>query len=188
MNALPQRRSPRLQGYDYTQEGAYFVTICTRNRLPLFGEVIDDQVHLNEWGEFAAECWAQIPQHFAHVELDAAVVMPNHVHGILVFVDRPQSIQEAHDGGPGENNGHDSVVSLPGTFGKPVSGSLSSIIRSYKAAVTYGIMKAFPDVETPLWQGRFHDHIIRSQKSLDIIRAYVVNNPARWTEDKFYPA
>lgn len=168
-----ERRSPRLKGYDYTQEDAYFVTICTRNRLPLFGKLVHDQVHLNELGELAAACWEQIPQHHAHVELDAAIIMPNHVHGILVFVDRP-------------NSGHDGDMSPQESFGKPVPGSLSSVIRSYKAAVTCGIMNAFPDAEIPIWQGRFHDHIIRTPKSLDIIRAYVLNNPARWTEDTFY--
>jgi REP element-mobilizing transposase RayT len=174
-----------LQGYDYTQEGAYFVTMCTRNRLPLFGEVIDDQVQLNEIGEFAAACWEQIPQHYAHVELDAAVVMPNHVHGILIFVDRPEPMQ-IETGKQETNSGHDDVVSLHEAFGKPVRGSLSSVVRSYKAAVTYGIMKAFPDAETRIWQSRFHDHIIRSPESLDIIRGYVLNNPALWTEDTFF--
>ncbi|GIW45213.1 MAG: hypothetical protein KatS3mg077_2495 [Candidatus Binatia bacterium] len=79
------RRSIRLKGYDYTQPGAYFVTLCTLNRQCLFGEVVDGQMRLNEAGHVAQRCWADIPNHFPHVQLDAFIVMPNHVHGVLVI-------------------------------------------------------------------------------------------------------
>jgi REP element-mobilizing transposase RayT len=173
MHPLPQRRSPRLKGYDYRQEGAYFVTICTRIRVHLFGEIADDQMQLNQLGVIAASYWEEIPTHFPHVELDAAVVMPNHVHGIIVIMDRPHPLHEA--------------ISIE-VSGSSKQGSLSTVVGSYKAGVTRQIRRLFPDAETPIWQGRFHDHIIRSQESLDIIRAYVLNNPARWTEDTFYSA
>jgi hypothetical protein len=173
MNPLPQRRSPRLKGFVYTREGAYFVTICTRNRVHLFGEIADDHIQLNELGMIATACWEEIPTHFPQVELDAAVVMPNHVHGIIVIADTPRPLYE------GTN---------VEAFGSPIQGSLSTVVGTYKAGVTGQIGRLFPDVETPIWQGRFHDHIIRSQKSLDKIRAYVLSNPARWTEDTFYSA
>jgi putative transposase len=179
MNLLPQRRSPRLKGYDYTQEGAYFVTICTRHRVHLFGEVVDGEMILNEVGAIAAACWEEISAHFPNVEIDAAVVMPNHVHGIVVIVEKEEEKKP---------NGHDASCPYSDgeTFGQPRRGSLSNIIRLYKAAVTRKIGRSFPEVEMPIWQGRFHDHIIRNQRSLDVIREYVVNNPARWVEDTFY--
>ena len=81
------RRSIRLRGYDYTQPGAYFITICTRQRAPLFGRVVDGKMALNAWGRIVWACWREIPHHFPHVELDAFVVMPNHVHGVIFIVD-----------------------------------------------------------------------------------------------------
>lgn len=170
MNSLPRRRSPRLRGYDYTQEGAYFVTICTHNRIHLFGEIANNQMQLNQLGMIAATCWDEIPKHFPQVELDAAVIMPNHVHGIIVIVDRPHPL---HD---------DANNKVSGRI------SLSTVVAAFKAGVTRQIRRQFPDIDTPIWQGRFHDHIIRSPKSLDTIRAYVLNNPAQWNEDTFYSA
>jgi REP element-mobilizing transposase RayT len=184
MKLLPQRRSPRLNGYNYSQNGAYFVTICTHNRTCIFGEIIDGQMQLNELGAIAVSCWEAIPQHYPQVELDAAVVMPNHVHGIIVIVDKPE--ENGHEESGHEENGHDNVVSLLEDFGKPVRGSLSSIIRSYKAAVTYTIMKTYPYADMPIWQGRFYDHIIRNERALNTIREYVVCNPAKWAEDSLY--
>ena len=81
------RRSIRLKGYDYAQAGAYFVTICTQHRACLFGEVVNGQMQLNDAGRFVEQCWLDIPHHFPHVELEAFVVMPNHVHGIIVITD-----------------------------------------------------------------------------------------------------
>lgn len=86
MKSLPQRKSPRLQGYDYSQPGAYFVTICTHQRLHCFGEVIEGSMNLNRLGEIASELWFALPQHHPGIELDAFVVMPNHIHGIIVLV------------------------------------------------------------------------------------------------------
>jgi REP element-mobilizing transposase RayT len=79
------RRSIRLKGYDYRRQGAYFVTICTHDRLCLFGEVVGGEMRLNEYGRIALGCWKEIPLHFPQAELDAFVVMPNHVHGIIVL-------------------------------------------------------------------------------------------------------
>jgi putative transposase len=173
----PQRKSPRLQGYDYAQAGAYFVTLCTHQRTNLFGEITSDGVMLlSEEGQIAQSCWDAIPQHFPGIELDAFVVMPNHVHGILVF-DIPKS-------------GHGSAVSLPPKhheegFSKPIQGSLSTIIRSYKSIVTRTIRQT-QDTEMIVWQGRFYDHVIRNESSLNHIRQYILTNPARWHEDQLY--
>jgi len=85
MQDRPQRKSPRLSGYDYTQSGGYFVTICTHQRASLFGEIINQVMQLNAMGVIAESCWLEIPQHFDKVELDAFVIMPNHMHGIVII-------------------------------------------------------------------------------------------------------
>lgn len=169
---MKQRKSPRLKGYDYTQSGVYFVTICTHERQLLFGHIHQEEalMVLSAMGEIAQHHWITIPDHFPTVELDAFVVMPNHVHGLLVF------------------SGHSDAVSLPDkteAFGKPVAASLSTMIRSYKSIVTRKI-REMTDTEIVVWQGRFHDHIVRNEKSLNYIRQYVMTNPAQWREDTFY--
>ncbi len=181
MNTLPQRRSPRLQGYDYTQSGAYFVTICTHNRTHLFGQISDaGEMQLSAAGEIVQQCWVAIPEHFLSIELDAFVVMPNHIHGILV-------LQTNVDDGRGGVVGNDSTVSQQSgaLFGRPLPGALSTVIRSYKSIVTRTI-RAMTNSEIIVWQGRYHDHIIRNEADLNTIRQYVVTNPVRWQEDTFY--
>lgn len=172
MKSYPQRKSPRLQGYDYAQEGAYFVTVCTHHRAHLFGEVVEAEMELNTLGCIAQTCWEAILAHFPHIELDAFVVMPNHVHGIVIIMGKP--------------GGHVSDVSLPtpAAFGKPVKGALSSVMRSFKGAVTYQINQTLNTDKTPVWQGRFHEEIISSETALNNIRNYILTNPARWQEDE----
>ncbi|MCP9448186.1 MAG: hypothetical protein NNA22_11550, partial [Nitrospira sp.] len=114
------RRSIRLKGYDYSQTGAYFITAVTQDRVCLFGEVVDGEMRVNKFGEIARHCWFDIPAHFPHAELDAFVVMPNHVHGIIVIVDGRGTACRA----PTER------------FGHPVTGSIPTVIRSFKSAVT----------------------------------------------------
>ena len=80
-----RRRSIRLKDYDYSQSGAYFITICTHNKEILFGEILDGEMQLNEWGNVVEDCWDEVPRHFKNVELDAFIVMPNHVHGIIIM-------------------------------------------------------------------------------------------------------
>lgn len=175
---FPQRKSPRLKGYDYSQSGAYFVTICTHHQAHLFGCVVDGEMVLNGYGEIATFCWAEIPAHYPNVELDLYVIMPNHMHGIIVIYD--------------DDFGRD--ISRPynnrDTVGTPYMASgaqskrppLGCIIGAYKAAVT----RKIDNSDVKIWQNRYHDHIIRNEPSLDKIREYVLCNPARWAEDTFY--
>ncbi len=151
---LPERKSPRLIDYDYSTSGAYFVTICTDQRVHLFGEIHSDEMHLSSAGSIAYDCWKALPEHHAHITIDDFVVMPNHVHGIL-FLD-------------GE------------------SGVLSTIVGSYKSGVSRRIRHAYQQPSLVLWQGRYHDHIIRNEQSLNKIREYIQYNPALWQQDKFY--
>jgi putative transposase len=162
-----QRRSPRLQGYNYSQSGAYFVTICTHNRSPIFGTIIDGCMQLSEAGLIAAQRWETIPEHHPSVELDVFVVMPNHVHGILILA-------EAVPGLTQERTGSISAVML------------GTVIGSYKSSVTRHIHNMNLMSDSPVWQGRYHDHVIRSESDLNRIRAYVELNPQRWIDDQFY--
>ena len=118
------RRSIRLRGYDYAQAGAYFVTICTYQRACLFGEVVDSDIRLSPLGEIIASCWDEIPNHFPAVALDASIVMPNHLHGILVI------------GGGDGDEGTACRAPTEERFGKPVAGSLPTTVRSFKAAAS----------------------------------------------------
>lgn len=159
----PQRKSPRLQGYDYAQAGAYFVTICTHERYSWFGHIREGKMVVNRFGITAQSCWEQIPAHFPTVEVDAYVVMPNHVHGIVILADNP-----------------------PTTDQSPKTPTLGTIIGSYKSAVTRLMRTGLPADVVLVWQPRYHDHIIRNERDLERIRAYIKDNPAQWEKDTFY--
>jgi len=168
------RRSLRLQGYDYGRAGGCFVTICAHERACLFGEVVDGAVRLNEVGALVRACWEEIPTHFPNVHLDAFAIMPNHVHGIVWLV---TSVGARH------------AVPVPGErFGRPVSGSIPTIIRSFKAAVTQRINRHRRTPGASVWQRNYYEHIIRDDESLDRIREYIANNPRQWELDRENPA
>ncbi len=165
------RRSLRLQGYDYTQEGAYFVTVCLRDRACLFGDISDGKMILNDAGLIAEKHWHDIPAHFPHIELDEFVIMPNHIHGIILI------------------NCRGTACRAPTTeqFGKPVAGSLPTIIRSFKSAVTKRFNSSYNGSGYRIWQRNYYEHIIRDDASLNLIRQYIMENPSRWAEDEENP-
>lgn len=166
--------SSRLQNWDYGWNAMYFVTICTRNREHFFGEVVDGEMQLSGIGIIANKYWHEIPQHFPFVNLDAFVVMPNHVHGIVII--------DKNDGGC-RSVETQNFASLPKNKFGPQSQNLASIIRGYKTGVKkYAAMNEINFA----WQSRFHDHIIRNEKSHNTIAEYIRNNPLKWEEDKFY--
>ncbi|TGD77148.1 transposase [Hymenobacter wooponensis] len=163
--------STRLAGYNYGQSGAYFITICTKNRQPYFGTL---EVPNGSWdnaflrsttlGLKAAECWAAIPQFASFVRLDAFILMPDHLHGVLIF-DKEDSAPLASD--------------YDNRFG-PQSGNLASVLRGFKSAVT--TYARHHDLEFQ-WQARFHDRVIRNETELEKIRHYIVTNPTRWEKE-----
>jgi len=171
---IHHRRSIRLKGYNYKQPGAYFITICTNATQCIFGDVVNGQMRLNYLGHIAFDCWQKIPEHFPHVELDAFVVMPNHLHGILVITDTPVGAQ--HCCAPTQEK-----------FGKPVRGSIPTVIRTYKAVVTYRINVSWKTEGQSIWQRNYYEHIGRDEKSLDNIRQYILENPLRWVDDPENP-
>jgi len=169
------RKSIRLPEYDYSQEGAYYITVCTHDRLCLFGEIINSLVKLNQYGEIADQCWMAIPQHFTNALLGEYIIMPNHIHGTIIIT------------GPSIGTRH--AVSLPSRtlFGKPQIGSLSTIVRSYKSAVTRLINVVWTKNEPAIWQSRFYEHVIRNEKSYNKIRRYILDNPLYWPQDDENP-
>ena len=170
------RRSIRLKGYDYAQPGAYFITICTQDRACLFGEVADGEMRLNEMGQVVCECWSAIPEHFSNGVLDAFVAMPNHVHGMVVIVDGRGTACRAPAGrAPTEQ------------FGRPITGSVPTIIRSFKSAVTRRINALRGTPGAPVWQRNYYEHIIRNDDALHRIRQYIADNPTRWAFDREGP-
>ena len=157
-----QRRSMRLRGYDYSQAGAYFVTICTHHRVSTFGEVVGGEIRLNLCGQAVVECWCQLPDHYPHARLDAFVVMPNHMHGIIGLID---------DVGAG-------LKPAP-TQRHP----LSEIVRGFKTFSSRRINQLRHSPGVPVWQRNYYEHVVRNDSDLDAIRKYIVDNPAKWTDD-----
>jgi REP element-mobilizing transposase RayT len=175
-NQLPKRKSPRLKDYDYSQNGAYFITICSYQRTHLFGDVVNYEMKLSTMGEIAQSCWERIPDHFPQVEIDAFIVMPNHVHSIILIGDQPAN----------ETNVGTRYASSAAHPNGVKSGSLGAIVGSYKSAVTKQIRDFLKTDDRIVWQERYHDHIIRSSEALDKIRTYTLNNPALWDKDTFF--
>jgi REP element-mobilizing transposase RayT len=168
------RHSIRLPGYDYTQPGAYFITICTYQKQCWFGDIIDGEMHFNQLGFIVYQFWRSLPHRFPHIELDAFVVMPNHVHGILVITDTRISTIEKD-------------TLRKEQFGRPVPGSIPTVIRSFKSAVTKRINVMRELSTPPIWQNNYYESIVRIEKGLDRVRQYIINNPTNWTEDEENP-
>jgi len=167
--------SSRLPGYDYSQNGLYFVTICTKERECFFGEIVNEKMILSEVGKIAKQYWEEIPNHFSHMHLDEFSIMPNHVHGIIEILSdarRDEAMPRLYNGE------HRNMSEI-----SPTSGSLAVIIGSYKSIVSKNANKKFPNAFFH-WQPRFYDHIIRNDESLAKIREYIRTNPAMWERDR----
>jgi REP element-mobilizing transposase RayT len=181
MATTPQnhRRPLRLQDFDYSQNGAYFVTIVTQGRSPLFGEGVNGEMVLNEVGKVVEQVWLEIPGHFHGVNVHTYVIMPNHIHGIIEIERDDRSIivgaRHASPLHPNEINTKDTR-----------SFSLGTIIGSFKSAVTkrYHIMTNTQNI--PLWQRNYYEHIIRDEKDHLAIYDYIISNPLNWERDEEY--
>jgi putative transposase len=176
------RHSIRLPGYDYAQPGAYFVTICTKDRLCLFGEVVAGQMRLNDAGCIVRQCWSDIPNHFPHVQLDAFIIMPNHVHGILVIAHHVG----AKNFSPLPSPPHSPLQPPPHDHHpRGTSKTIGSVIRGFKIGVTKWFRQN-THIQT-VWQRNYYEHIIRTEDALHRIREYIVTNPMRWRLDRENP-
>jgi putative transposase len=174
------RRSIRLKDYDYSSGGAYFVTICTFQRQCLFGQIVDGEMQLNEIGHIVAEEWLQSRVMRKEIDFDQWVIMPNHLHGIVLI--NPINPVGANGRLPNQDDHSHRVVT-------PMKKrSLSSFIAGYKSATTKRINALRNEAGTPVWQRNFYEHIIRSENSLQYIQQYIQNNPATWKDDQLNPA
>ena len=160
--ALHHRRSIRLRGYDYTLAGAYFVTICTQARVCLFGDIVVDKMRLNAAGQLLQAAWDALPDHYPHVELDEFVIMPNHVHGIIVLNSDPAVTTTRH--------------------------GLPEIVRALKTFSSRHINEQNQTEGVQLWQRNYWEHVIREESELNSIREYIQNNPLQWEMDQLNPA
>ncbi len=149
------RRSIRLKDYDYSQQGAYFVTICTRNGQCLFGEIVTGTMRPNESGELIQGLWCELPNRYANLDLDAFVLMPNHLHGIIVLTDQAPT--------------------------------LARVVRTFKSISAILLNRLLSRTGRPVWQRNYYEHIIRNERSLNAVREYILNNPARWSDDPENP-
>jgi putative transposase len=202
-STIHRRRSLRLKGYDYGMAGAYFVTICTQDRSCLFGDVVDGAMRLNEAGQMVAALWDGLAERFSNVEIDQFVVMPNHVHGILVLdADAGVVVKEGATTRVAPTDGDPvgaPLVGAPVTNGDPVGAPLvgaparlGNVVGAFKSLVTTNYIvgvkeKGWPEFGGRLWQRNYYEHIIRDEGALNRIRRYVDDNPARWDFDDENP-
>jgi REP element-mobilizing transposase RayT len=171
--ALHHRRSIRLPEYDYSQSGVYFVTICAQGRECLFGEVMTDSMVLSPIGRIVEDVWLALPCHFAHIELDAFIVMPNHFHG-LVQINAPHSITKNRDEQTSYSSGTQSQ-------------SLAALVQNFKSVTTRKINQMRQLSGKTVWQRNYYERVIRNQRELDAKHQYITNNPMQWALDEENP-
>ena len=172
-----KRKLNRLKDYDYSTCGYYYVTICIRDKVSVFGEIKNETMVLNHFGKIAGRRWREIPEHYENVGIDSYVIMPNHIHGIIIIK-------------PYDNNTSVGTeqCSVPTVIGKKSSskkyGLLSKIIKSFKNTVIKDVREIDPDFDFG-WQRSFYDHIIRKDDVLTEIRKYIAENPLKWYLDQY---
>jgi putative transposase len=166
-----RHKSVRIRGYDYSQPGAYFITICTSQKKMVFGEVTQGIIHLSKLGGTANQELEQLSLNFSKIHLDVFVVMPNHIHVLITISAKDALIQAAN----------------PEAFRHPVSGSIPTIVRAYKSAVTRraGMLRNNPISD--VWQRNYYEHVVRTEREKEQICAYIISNPDRWDTDKENP-
>lgn len=204
---IHHRRSIRLKGYDYSQVGLYFITICCEDRKYRFGKIENDEMTLNEYGTIAYNEWIKLTERFSNFELDVFQIMPNHMHAIIALntvwtrftpaQNKPQNNDEIYGQSP---NGQPQRLSLHLTDNDNratarVAPTIGDIIGAYKSLVANECLKIWKTkwvgvnpapTMGKLWQRNYHEHIIRNQQSYQKISEYIVNNPAKWLKIKFY--
>lgn len=184
------RRSIRLPTWDYRRFGAYYVTLCTQEHRCLFGHITDEQMHLNETGRIVDEEWRRSTDIRTEIELDAYVIMPNHVHGIVLIIPPGEEMLDAHDyyapvGATGRSPlPSDESVRKPG----PPPRSLGAFIAGFKSAATRRINALRSTPGRPVWQRNYWERVVRNEREWDRFRRYIANNPSRWLQDKYHPS
>jgi putative transposase len=205
------RRSIRLSGYDYSQAGAYFVTICTKDRECLFGDIVNRKMVLNNAGRMAETVWNELPKFYPCVSTDGFQIMPNHIHGIIVIVrsdavpsagagpcacpaDAPSrgNVQSWGDGQPQEKGQPRGVAPTAVKSEVERALSLPDIVHRFKTMTTRRYVdgvkeRGWPRFPGKLWQRNYYEHIIRDENDMARIREYINNNPGQWDTDRENP-
>ena len=193
------RRSIRLQGYDYSRPGAYFITICTKERACVFGNIAGGEMCENDAGRMVGKWWAELNRKFPNVDVDKHVVMPNHVHGII-RITHPTTVGanlcvRPHSGRDGDPDGGPDARpdARPQEQGAHTGAPLPTVVQWFKTMTTnqyiQGVrQQGWPPFAGKLWQRNYYEHIIRDESSLQRIREYISMNPACWAEDTENPA
>ena len=159
-----------MRGYDYSQAGAYFVTLCVHGRECLLGEVAEREVRLSQIGALVEACWQELPRHYAHVDLGAFVVMPNHVHGVIFLTaDVGAGLKPAPTASTGKRH------------------PLTEIVRALKTFSTRRVNTFRESPGLPVWQRNYYERVIRDEAELERINQYIVDNPASWADDEYHP-
>ena len=177
---IHHRRSIRLKGYDYSQAGAYFVTLCTHNKECLFGEIANGAVRLNDEGRMVERWWLELSKKFPTIEIDQYIIMPNHLHGII-WVQYQKVV------------GADLRVCPDVTQGAHTGAPLPTIVQWFKTMTSNEYIRnvksnGWPPFQGKLWQRNYYEHILRNENELIRTSEYILNNPARWAEDENNPA
>lgn len=188
------RRSVRLQGYDYAQAGAYFVTICTQGRECVFGEIVEGEMRLNDAGRMVERWWAELMNKFLSIEINEYIVMPNHFHGIVVIVGAALCGRPGAGVGAGVLSDRRRQKRGQPKAGHPHRGAptLGDIMDWFKTMTTNDYIRGvkqhgWPSFPGKLWQRNYHEHIIRNEEELRNLRQYIVNNPLQWALDQENP-
>lgn len=198
---IHHRKSIRLKGYDYSQSGLYFITICCQDRNCRFGEIENDEMILNDSGKMVEKQWNDLPNRFQNIALHEMIVMPNHFHGILEIVGATLVVA------PNNNTvapNYDAQIQPPFTTGQPpfTTGqpqgiahtkpkTVGDMMDAFKSIVTVEYIRGVKNLgwqpfDGKLWQRNYYEHIIRDEQSYQRIAQYIINNPAKWQEDKFF--
>jgi putative transposase len=172
---IHHRRSIRLKDYDYSQAGAYFVTLCVWQRECLFGESVNGEMVLNDVGQVVDSVWNNLPGHYVNIKLDSACIMPNHFHGIINIVDAADMV------------GAGLKPALTGSACAVRHHGLAEIIRGFKTFSAKHINTLRNNPGCPVWQRNYYERIIRGDDELSRAREYIVNNPMKWELDKENP-
>ncbi|QGZ90543.1 transposase [Microcystis aeruginosa] len=182
------RRSIRLRNYDYSQPGAYFVTICTYQKRPWFGEIKNGQMYLNQLGKIVADEWLKTCKIRPNFQLAEWVIMPNHFHGIVIINDYSGDNQSLGNGQSASRFRRTQFDQLTDHDAPPQQkpNSLSSCIAGFKSAVTKRINLLRQNTDTPIWQRNYYESILRDEKYLAVVREYIINNPKNWPNDRDY--
>ena len=184
---IHHRRSIRIKEYDYSQEGLYFITICTFNHKCLFGYIDNYEMILNEFGKITCHEWLQTGEMRKNITLHEFVIMPNHMHGIIEIDGStcrgtmPRAL--VHRGAKEEGTLQRAPTEQ---FGKPTSNTIPTIVRGYKSTVTKQINNIRKTPGQSVWQRSYYEHVIRNEKSYNRIIEYIRYNPEKWLKDKYY--